>query len=42
MLVPDTTQLEHLAWAVFNNIMGPGEAPPLCGFEMYDQIVGHA
>ena len=40
MLVPDTIQLERLAWAVFENIMGPGEAPPLCGFEMYDQIVG--
>ena len=39
MLAPDTIQLERLAWAVFDNIMGPGEAPPLCGFEMYDQIV---
>ena len=40
MLVPDTIQLERLAWAVFDNIMGLGEAPPLCGFETYDQIVG--
>ena len=39
MLVPDTIQLERLAWAVFDNIMGPGEAPPLCGFETYDQII---
>ena len=39
MLAPDTIQLEHLAWAVFDNIMGPGEAPPLCGFETYDQII---
>ena len=39
MLAPDTIQLERLAWAVFDNIMGPGEAPPLCGFEMYDQII---
>ena len=39
MLVPDTIQLEHLAWAVFDNIMGPGKAPPLCGFEMCDQII---
>ena len=39
MLAPDTIQLEHLAWAVFDNIMGLGEAPPLCGFEMYDQII---
>ena len=40
MLVPDTIQLERLAWAVFDNIMGPGEAPPLSGFETYNQIVG--
>ena len=40
MLVPDTIQLEHLAWAVFDNIMGPGEAPPLSGFETYNQIIG--
>ena len=40
MLVPDTIQLERLAWAVFDNVMGPGEAPPLAGFETYNQIVG--
>ena len=40
MLVPDTIQLERLAWAVFDNIMGPGEAPPLSSFETYNQIVG--
>ena len=39
MSAPDTIQLERLAWAVFDNVMGPGEAPPLCGFETYDQIV---
>ena len=39
MLAPDTIQLERLAWAVFDNIMGPDEAPPLCGFETYDQII---
>ena len=39
MLVPDTIQLEQLAWAVFDNVMGPSEAPPLCRFETYDQIV---
>ena len=33
MLAPDTIQLEWLAWAVFDNIMGPGEAPSLSGFE---------
>ena len=36
----DTIQLEHLAWAVFDNIMGPGEAPPLFGLEMYSQVLG--
>ena len=41
MLAPDTIQLECLAWAVFDNIMGPGETPPLSGFETYNQIVGH-
>ena len=41
MLTPDTIQIEWLAWAVFDNIMGPGEAPPLSGFETYNQIVGH-
>ena len=41
MLAPDTIQLERLAWAVFDNIMGPGEAPPLSRFETYNQIVGH-
>ena len=40
MLVPDTIQLERLAWAVFDNIMGPGEAPPLSGFKTYNQIIG--
>ena len=37
----DTIQLERLAWAVFDNIMGLGEAPPLSGLETYSQIVGH-
>ena len=39
MFVPDTIQLEQLAWAVFDNVMGPGETPPLCGFETYDKII---
>ena len=39
VLAPDTIQLERLAWAVFDNIMGPGEAPPLSGFKTYNQIV---
>ena len=29
----DTIQLEHLAWVVFDNIMGLGETPPLSGLE---------
>ena len=37
----DTIQLECLAWAVFDNIMGPGEAPPLSRLETYSQIIGH-
>ena len=41
MLAPDTIQLERLAWAVFDNIMGPGEAPPLSGFKTYNQIIRH-
>ena len=41
VLVANTMQLECLAWAVFDNIMGPGETPPLSGFETYNQIVGH-
>ena len=39
MLAPDTIQIEWLAWALFDNIMGPGEAPPLSGFKTYNQIV---
>ena len=39
MSVPDTIQLERLAWAVYDNVMGPSETPPLCGFETYDQII---
>ena len=41
MLATDTIQLECLAWAVFDNIMGLGKAPPLSGFETYNQIIGH-
>ena len=33
VLVTDTIQLECLAWAVFDIIMGPGETPPLSGIE---------
>ena len=37
--VADMIQLEHLVWVVFDNIMGPGEAPPLSGLEMYAEII---
>ena len=40
VLATDTIQLECLAWAVFDNIMGPGEMPPLSGLETYNQIIG--
>ena len=36
----DTIQLERLAWAVFDNIMGPGEMPLLSRLETYSQILG--
>ena len=40
VLVTDTIQLECLAWAVYDNIMGLGETPPLSGLETYNQIIG--
>ena len=39
MRAADTIQLERLAWAVFDNIMGLGKAPPLSGLETYSQII---
>ena len=36
----DTIQLGCLVWAVFDNIMGSGEVPPLSGLETYSQILG--
>ena len=39
MQAADMIQLECLAWAVFDNIMGPGEALPLSGLETYAQII---
>ena len=41
VLVTDTIQLEHLAWVVFDNIMGLGETPPLSGLETYNEIIAH-
>ena len=37
----DTIQLECLALAVYDNIMGLGKTPPLSGLETYNQIIGH-
>ena len=37
----ETIQLERLAWAVFDNIVGPVETPPLSGLETYNQIIRH-
>ena len=39
VLATDTIQLEHLAWAVLDNIMGPDEAPSLSRLETYNQII---
>ena len=38
-LKPWSMQLEHLTWAVFDNIMGLGKAPSLSGLETYNQII---
>ena len=35
-----TIQLECLAWAAFDNVMGLGKMPQLSGFETYSQILG--
>ena len=37
----DTIQLECLAWAVFDNVMGPGKTPQISGFKTYGQILRH-
>ena len=39
VLATDAIQLERLAWVVFDNIMGPGEMPPLSRLETYNQII---
>ena len=39
MSAPDMIQLERLAWAVYDNVIGPSETPLLCWFETYDQII---
>ena len=35
----DTIALEHLAWAIYNNQLGPWKSPSLSGFESYRQVL---
>ena len=37
----DTTALECLEWAVYNNQLGPGKSPSLSGYESYGQVLQH-
>ena len=37
----DTTSLECLTWAVYDNLLVPGQSLPLSGFESYSQVVQH-
>ena len=35
----DTVALEYLAWAVYDNLLGPGRLPSLSGYESYGQVL---
>ena len=35
----DTFSLKRLAWGVYNNVYGLGDAPDLTGFETYGQVL---
>ena len=35
----DTIALERLAWAVYDNKLGPGKSPILSGMESYGQVL---
>ena len=35
----DMVSLEHLMWAMYNNILVPGPTPQLSGLESYSQII---
>ena len=35
----DTFLLERLAWGVYDNMYGPGDAPDLTGFKTYGQVL---
>ena len=35
----DTIALEHLAWAIYDNQLGPGKSPSLSGYESYGQVL---
>ena len=37
----DTTALEHLAWAIYDNQLGPGKSLPLSGYKSYGQVLQH-
>ena len=35
----DTIALEHLVWAVYDNLLVPGRLPSLSGYESYGQVL---
>ena len=35
----DTIALERLAWAIYDNQLGPGKSPSLSGYESYGQVL---
>ena len=37
----DTTALECLVWAIYDNQLGPGKSPSLSGYESYRQVLQH-
>ena len=37
----DTLALEHLVWAVYDNILAPGRLLSLSGYESYSQVLQH-
>ena len=37
----DTASLKRLAWAVYDNLLGPGKSPVLSGYERYGHVVQH-
>ena len=35
----DNTSLEHIAWAVYDNLLVPTKSPSLSGYESYGQVL---